>query len=326
MPRLVAGGPGKRKFWRAWLDGTTLNVRFGKLGTHGQETTKSFPDEEAAAKELAKLIKQKLAKGYADNAWQLTLDDSGLDLLEVTDLVPRPEDASLAYELVDLSEDSWSGPFWHGHYTFGLSKKGETYTAGLIDRSGAGPRWRPFAPAIVGASFPSAFDSQGARFIVATAKSPAFIFDCKTLARAEVAPAGDDIQSLELTNDFAAVLRKKNKSARLELYALRDGKWSLAKTIACPRQTTTAGFGGGRGLIVGWETNDDVFDQKTQSWPDTHFLGIDKGEVRLLGTFGLGISYAFEQNGRSYFATDKVIEIRMLDEAIKKAQVVSSLT
>src|ERR1700733_4864979 len=114
MPRLVAGAPGKRKFWHAWVDDKQLIVKFGKLGSSGEQQEKSFDTAAAAAKELAKLVKQKLAKGYADAAWKLAFETSGLDLVEAVDLPPRLEDSSLARELVHLSKRAWSDAFWHG--------------------------------------------------------------------------------------------------------------------------------------------------------------------------------------------------------------------
>ncbi|KQP18998.1 DUF4132 domain-containing protein [Methylobacterium sp. Leaf100] len=53
------------KFWEADVTGTTLTVRFGRLGTQGQSKDKTFPDEAAAVKEKDKLVREKTAKGYA---------------------------------------------------------------------------------------------------------------------------------------------------------------------------------------------------------------------------------------------------------------------
>lgn len=88
MPRLVAGKPGARKFWHGWVGGTELTVKFGKLGTAGTLQTKAFDSPERAARELDKLVKQKIAKGYADDRWTFDFD-SGLAVAEVVDLPPR---------------------------------------------------------------------------------------------------------------------------------------------------------------------------------------------------------------------------------------------
>lgn len=54
------------KFWEISSSGTEVTVRFGRIGTQGQTQTKSFPDEAAAAKHMAKLIEEKLGKGYKE--------------------------------------------------------------------------------------------------------------------------------------------------------------------------------------------------------------------------------------------------------------------
>src|SRR5579859_4948901 len=56
------------KFWNIDQAGNSFTVTFGRIGTDGQSLTKSFPDEAAAVKEAAVLIKEKLGKGYVDAA------------------------------------------------------------------------------------------------------------------------------------------------------------------------------------------------------------------------------------------------------------------
>lgn len=56
------------KFWNIELTGNSHTVTFGRIGTGGQTLTKSFPSEEAARKDMEKLIKEKLGKGYVDAA------------------------------------------------------------------------------------------------------------------------------------------------------------------------------------------------------------------------------------------------------------------
>lgn len=56
---------GSSKFWRARVDGGTLVVNFGRIGTGGQTQIKELgPD--GAAKELDKLTREKRKKGYED--------------------------------------------------------------------------------------------------------------------------------------------------------------------------------------------------------------------------------------------------------------------
>jgi len=56
------------KFWNIQLDGASHTVTYGRIGTTGQNATKSFPSEEAAQKDMEKLIREKLGKGYVDAA------------------------------------------------------------------------------------------------------------------------------------------------------------------------------------------------------------------------------------------------------------------
>ncbi len=61
---LVEGGASK--FWEIALAGDGHIVRFGRIGTKGQEKTKSFADAAAAKAAAAELIAQKIDKGYIE--------------------------------------------------------------------------------------------------------------------------------------------------------------------------------------------------------------------------------------------------------------------
>ncbi|MDQ0468544.1 DUF4132 domain-containing protein [Labrys wisconsinensis] len=52
------------KFWEVAVDGRTLTVRFGRIGTQGQAKEKDFDSADAATKEKDKLVKEKTGKGY----------------------------------------------------------------------------------------------------------------------------------------------------------------------------------------------------------------------------------------------------------------------
>ncbi len=54
------------KFWSIAAHGKEVMVMFGRVGTTGQTNVKSFPDDAAAAKHVAKLVGEKLAKGYLE--------------------------------------------------------------------------------------------------------------------------------------------------------------------------------------------------------------------------------------------------------------------
>jgi predicted DNA-binding WGR domain protein len=66
--RFEFSGGNSNKFWEVSMRGTDVLVRFGRIGTAGQAQVKSFPDEQAAAKHVDKLIREKTSKGYRETA------------------------------------------------------------------------------------------------------------------------------------------------------------------------------------------------------------------------------------------------------------------
>jgi cell wall assembly regulator SMI1/predicted DNA-binding WGR domain protein len=64
MQRFTCTEGGAHKFWEGWVEGRTLIVRFGKLGSPGQTRAKDLASPPAAAAALAKVIAEKRAKGY----------------------------------------------------------------------------------------------------------------------------------------------------------------------------------------------------------------------------------------------------------------------
>ncbi len=58
-------GPGK-KFWAISLFGTTVRVRFGKVGTKGSQRDLNQPSEHLAEVLFASQIESKLNKGYKE--------------------------------------------------------------------------------------------------------------------------------------------------------------------------------------------------------------------------------------------------------------------
>jgi predicted DNA-binding WGR domain protein len=52
------------KFWEITRDGLSVTTRYGRIGSAGQSTTKTFPSEAAATREHDKLVAEKLGKGY----------------------------------------------------------------------------------------------------------------------------------------------------------------------------------------------------------------------------------------------------------------------
>lgn len=61
-------GGSSAKFWELNTSGTTVTVRYGRLGTDGQVQIKSFDDAAQAQKHVDSLIAQKLGKGYRETA------------------------------------------------------------------------------------------------------------------------------------------------------------------------------------------------------------------------------------------------------------------
>jgi predicted DNA-binding WGR domain protein len=54
------------KFWRIGVSGAELTVAYGRVGTRGQTVIKTFDTPARAERELAKLIDEKLRKGYVE--------------------------------------------------------------------------------------------------------------------------------------------------------------------------------------------------------------------------------------------------------------------
>jgi predicted DNA-binding WGR domain protein len=54
------------KFWEVWVEGSNLYTRYGRIGSAGQTTMKSYPDGAAASKAADKLIAEKTGKGYRE--------------------------------------------------------------------------------------------------------------------------------------------------------------------------------------------------------------------------------------------------------------------
>ncbi|HZY89039.1 MAG TPA: WGR domain-containing protein [Gemmataceae bacterium] len=78
------------KFWNVELQGSSLTVTYGRIGSAGQTQTKAFKDAAAAQKEHDKLVKEKLAKGYVESAPAAVPSPTRLALEQA--LVEDPDD------------------------------------------------------------------------------------------------------------------------------------------------------------------------------------------------------------------------------------------
>jgi predicted DNA-binding WGR domain protein len=65
---LVYQAGGSDKFWRAAVRGAELTVSYGRAGSTGQTLVKAFDSAERAAREMEKLVAEKLRKGYVEAA------------------------------------------------------------------------------------------------------------------------------------------------------------------------------------------------------------------------------------------------------------------
>ncbi len=54
------------KFWSIVLNGNDVTVKYGRIGTNGQEKTKSFPNSSAAKQYYDQIVDEKVGKGYEE--------------------------------------------------------------------------------------------------------------------------------------------------------------------------------------------------------------------------------------------------------------------
>ncbi len=64
--RFEATEGGSSKFWEVKVEGEQQIVRFGRIGTDGQEKEKDFDSEREAKSDTKKLIEEKMKKGYVE--------------------------------------------------------------------------------------------------------------------------------------------------------------------------------------------------------------------------------------------------------------------
>jgi len=65
MPRYEFAEGGSNKFWEINLTGKSFTTTYGKIGTDGQTTIKTFGSDAEAKKEADKITAEKVKKGYA---------------------------------------------------------------------------------------------------------------------------------------------------------------------------------------------------------------------------------------------------------------------
>lgn len=108
------------KFWQIEVEQTTCTVKYGKIGTAGQEKISTFDSEEKAQKEMAKLIAEKTKKGYVEkvsasekkNSKRISVSydeaEEGKTLLEkVTAFVESPQAAEISSLIIGAWGDAY---------------------------------------------------------------------------------------------------------------------------------------------------------------------------------------------------------------------------
>lgn len=84
------------KFWRARVEGKTLYVNYGKIGSAGQTQVKDFGDGGSAQKEYDKLVREKRKKGYVDSGGGSGGDEEEDEDIDEGDDEDEEEDAPRA--------------------------------------------------------------------------------------------------------------------------------------------------------------------------------------------------------------------------------------
>jgi predicted DNA-binding WGR domain protein len=77
MPRYEFSEGKSNKFWTISLNGTSFSTRYGKIGSEGSTTSKSFATAAAAKAAYDKLVAEKVKKGYVLVDPEAGVDDDG---------------------------------------------------------------------------------------------------------------------------------------------------------------------------------------------------------------------------------------------------------
>jgi predicted DNA-binding WGR domain protein len=140
------------KFWSITVSGATVTVVFGKTGSAGRVSTETFETAEQAEKAAARLIAEKLRKGYVEQtAGEFSEDDfwnlierarkGSEDAYETVEhleslLAERPVDDIVAFERIRrrLFAQSYQPALWAAAYLLndGCSDDGFEYFRGWL--------------------------------------------------------------------------------------------------------------------------------------------------------------------------------------------------
>ncbi len=97
MRTFVYSDEKSNRFWNVTLQGNSYTVTYGKVGSKGQTKTKDFADDDQARKAYAKVIAEKVKKGYVET--------TSVPTAELTPLL-RSLEVSLAADPEDLASHS----------------------------------------------------------------------------------------------------------------------------------------------------------------------------------------------------------------------------
>lgn len=125
---------GSGKFWAIDVEGKTVTVQFGRTGTTGQTQTKKFSSAAEADKTAAKLVAEKLKKGYQEVGTKKKAPAPGTSSgTLVSNCKPDPTGLAVLAECLTGCDFQGTGGEWPGHF---FSNRTVAYSCGIVARDG----------------------------------------------------------------------------------------------------------------------------------------------------------------------------------------------
>ncbi len=88
-----------RKYWRCRADGCDLHINYGRIGTDGQNTNKTYASPEACIKEMEKQADKKRKKGYQDEGSAVAAGSGGAAAEPAPELDEATNETDIDFEL-----------------------------------------------------------------------------------------------------------------------------------------------------------------------------------------------------------------------------------
>jgi predicted DNA-binding WGR domain protein len=104
MPRFEFVKDTSNKYWEITQRGSSLTIKFGKIGTAGQQQYKVLKSEEEAKREYERLISEKLRKGYVKVSDEIS-NATGSDASEANGVMTKQEFWALIDQSRRATED-----------------------------------------------------------------------------------------------------------------------------------------------------------------------------------------------------------------------------